>query len=408
MLSGPLGDLRGGPNLLPCKDWSLSDDCLAVSDAAAFTIANIDGENTGRIRIGQRVEIDESDPDVAGGDWCRQMTGLVTRLEHSSGMEGSNITVSVMDLGWMLTKCPAQPLFNIEGVKLDTLVKKLIDPSWLFERPVLAGDPKVTIGNVLNRRLKQGRQGVQRTLLNVNLTTLPFIQVEPGQHPWEILSTYVKREGYLLNVGARGDIILFRPDYSQDSPYETVVYHKSGEARRDRNNVVGTPTLSQDIEGYTSTSECWSTVVNPSLNDQASKTQNPNAQFTRYLYTPPENVLPFNRRGIVNDPEAINPTMRKNRAVFAYQMGLFNSWEYNCEVKRHSSGGAFIVSDTMQGVLDTVHQIDSQLFLQRVQRSVTQRGVRSKLTLRLPGLLDPALERSVGGGARKKLPKAVK
>ncbi len=411
VMSGPLGSDLRAQDTIPCKDWSISDNCMSVSDAASFTVSNIDGENAGRFYIGQRAEIDESDPDVAGGAWCRQFTGRVTGIDYGSDIRGgSNVTVSCMDLGWHLTACHAKPLIKLTGTNLRGLIQKLVDPTWGFATTTLDGPTaaEVTIGNVLNRSLKQGRTGVTRQLLNNNLQFLPFIQVEPGQAPWEILQTYVKREGFLLNVGARGNIVLFQPDYTQESRYEPLEYHGANDRRRNTNNMIGRPTLHQSIEGIYSQTDCWSTVVNPLLNDQASKTFNPNAQYTRTAYKPDTNPLPFTRRNVVNDSEAINAQMRKNRAVFAQQMGQFNSYEYTTEVRRHSSGGAFYTSDSLQPVHDSIHGLDGAYYMQRVQRSVTiGGGVKAQLGLRLPGLLDPRLERQIGGGAKRKPPKAV-
>jgi hypothetical protein len=82
-------------------------------------------------------------------------------------------------------------------------------------------------------------------------------------------------------------------------------------------------------------------------------------------------------------------------------MGLFQSWEYTVEFNSHSQGGLLFTSDTMISVTDTVNQVSGLYYVQSVRRSLTLReGFRTRLTIRKP-LLDPSLQRQIGGGAVK-------
>lgn len=394
-------------DVLPAKEWSITDDVLKVSDAASFSVANVDGENNGKFYIGMRVEIDASDDNVAGGQWTRVYTGRVTALEYSSDISGGSvIRVDCMDLGWHLTSCCGRPLQSTNGIKLVQLLTRLIDPTWGFKAS--AGAPQVTIGNVLNRTLKQGRQGVTRALPHNPEDVLPPIQVEPGQTPWQILEEYFKREGFLLNVGAEGDVIVFRPDYFQPSFYDSIECHGSGDGNRNKNNVVGRPSLRLTIDGVYSECQCWSTVVAPTEAEASAIAQSPNAQYRHASYKPASNPLPFYRLQVAVDGEAITPTMRAMRATYAFQLGQFQSWTYDCTVAGHSSRpkgssiGAFWASDTMVPVNDTVNGgVSGMFYVQAVQRSMTLgEGPRSKLMLRQP-ILDPSLQAQLGGGAKK-------
>lgn len=387
---------------IPCKEFAIVDDVLNVADSFSCTIANVDGENAGKVDVGQLVQVDEVDPDVAGGDWCRTFTGRVVSVESGcDSTGGSVIKLGCMDLGWHLTSCHAKPLLKTNGIKLDALITKLVDPSWGFASTV-------GLTNANNRLLKQGRAGVTRSFQQVQSPTniLPYFQVEPGQTPWDVLEAYVRREGYLLNVGAEGNLILFRPDYSQPAAYDALHLHATSDERARQNNVKEA-SLRQSIDGTYSTAECWSTVCVTNI-AQAAELQvrsaaNPNAGFTHSVYTPPRNPLPFDRRFIVNDGEAINGTMRQNRATFAYQMGAFESWEYNATVFGHSSNRARYVSDSMVSVVDDVNGVSAgSYYVQRVQRSVTVGGgTVTRLTLRLPGLVNPTLQAQVTGGGAK-------
>jgi prophage tail gpP-like protein len=401
-VTGGAASGRNGTNVLPAKEWSVSDDVLNLSDSASFTVANVDGENSGRFYIGQRLEIDESDPDVAGGQWTRIFTGIVIGLDSGSDTSGGSvIAVSAMDLGWCLTSCSAPPLLPTTGITLSTLCSKLIHPTWGFQ------STRPTAGNAVNRSLKQGRQGVLRLFVPPK-TILPFIQVEPGQTPMDVLQTYAQREGLLINVGARGDLILFQPNYDQEASYETLRYHSDSD--RTRNNIQGRPTFHEAIDGRYSEVQCWSTVVKPTNVQETAIANNPNAQYRHASYKPDQNPLPFYRLMVFSDGEAITPQMRKNRATWKWQMDYFNSWTYSATKEGHSSGGRFYTSDTMQSVDDAVHKVAGTFYVQSVTRSMTlHEGATSKLTVRKP-ILNPNLTAQLGGGARKaaQIPAPVK
>lgn len=394
---------RGGilTNQFPAKEWAITDDVLNVADTACVTVANDDGENAGKFALGQRIEIDISDPDVAGGQWLRQFTGRITALETCSDLSGGSvIQISAMDLGWHLTSSAGPPLFNLKGITFNALLSAVIDPSWGF-------GPIVSDAS-LNTRLKHGRQVIIINHKPVLGAVLPFIQIEPGQSPWDVIRLYAARNGVLINVGARGELIFFQPQYN-DQPLYDVEYHPAHDLARNSNNIVGRPTLRETIDGRYTEVQCWSTVVIP---PEIQNTENPNEAYRHATYKPTPRPLPFNRRHVFSDPEAINQTLRLNRAVWKYQMDLFNSWEYSCEFNRVSQGGALFVSNTMISVNDAVNGVTpGAYYLQAVRKSCTMRegGPRAKLTVRRPGLLNPALNSLLGGGAQKAaaLPPAV-
>jgi len=390
-------------NVFPAKEWSLTDDVMNLSDSAAVTIANDNGENSGKITVGQLIIIDESDPDVASGQWIRQFTGRVTAVETNSDVQGgSNIMVTAMDLGWHLTSSHGPPLKNIKSIRFQKLLDLLIDPSWGLAPTETDGD--------LNTRLKHGRQVIVQDHKPQLGAILPFIQIEPGQSPFDILRTYVQREGLLINVGAKGQLIFFRPNY-KNQPLFKVEYHSTKETHGDSEfALIGRPTLRESIDGLYSEVQCWSTVVIP---PEIANSENPNEMYRHTTYKPSENPLPFARRHVFSDGEAINPALRKNRATWKFQIDAFNSWEYSCEFPRHSQSGGFFTSNTMISIDDTVNKVPKgDYFIQRVQRSLTLRdGKRTKLTIRKPGLLNPDLQAlKIGGGAKNaaKAHKAVK
>lgn len=378
---------------IPAKEWCLTDDVLNVSDAMSFTVDNVDGRNAGKFHIGQKIIADEQHPDVASGAWARQFTGRITSSQSRSGLSGSEILITAMDLGWHLTTCHAPSHASLNSITFARLLSKLIHPSWGFT------STDATVGNLTNRVLKQGRAGILRAYVPPK-TILPYIQVEPGQTPWDIIRLYAQREGFLVNVGARGDLILFQPDYQSPAPH-FVEYHGSKDSRRNTNNLIGSPTLQETIDGLYSEIECWSTLVLPTNVQSAEASTDPNASYRHTTFRAPSNPLPFQRLHAFSDGEAINDTLRKNRALWTYQKGLFDSWQYDVELDTHTQNGTFFTSDSMIACDDSVNGVPpAAYYVQRVQRSMTMReGTRTKLTIRKP-LLNPGLQ-ALGGGAQR-------
>ena len=401
---GGLSILSGGDDSIDnkrtflAKEWSVSDDILNVSDPASFSIANDDGENSGKFQLGQRVEMEESDPDVADGAWTRCFTGRITSIETGSDVSGGSvIVVSCQDLGWHLTSSSGQPHLRIEGLTFDRMLQKLVDPSWGFG-PVQAS-------NKLNRTLKQGRQVITRDLNIQFKAVYPYVQIEVGQSVWDVMRVYAQREGVLVNVGAFGQLVLFRPNYSLATLYEGIEYHSSKNPLA--NNVIGRPTLKEVIDGVYNEVQCWTTIL---LSPKLGNKEDQNAGTYRETYRLDSNPLPFERRLTFSDTEAINRKMAKNRAIWKQQMERFNSWSYECELPTHSQVrdgvGSFLTSDQIIEVDDTVNGVQFGCYIQTVRRSRTIRdGTKSRLTLRRAQLLDPTLQQTVGGGAAKGKPK---
>jgi hypothetical protein len=408
-------DLNSSDDALPAREWSVTDDVLNVSDSACFTVANEDGRNTGKFHLGQRVELDESDPDVANGQWVRHFTGRVTAIRTYTDVQGgSNIMVTCMDLGWHLTSSSAamfqknakgKPVrVQLRNKTFRQLIDAVVDTSWGFGKVVFDGDE--------NARLKHGRQVIVQNLNPQLGAILPFIQVEIGQTPYDLLSLYAAREGLLINVGARGELIFFRPNYKNQAIYE-VHLHPSTSASRTKNNVVGAPSLSETIDGIYSQTQCWSTVVIPPA---IQNTENPNEQYRHSEFTPSENPLPFARHLTFSDQEGINQTLRENRAKWKWQMGSFEAFLYEVELQGHSQNGGFFVSNTMVSVDDEINGLQGAYYIQSVRRSLTLRdGLKTQLKIRRPGLLDPTLNglpstnKRLGGGSKKaaKMPASV-
>lgn len=391
-ITGGRQDRDSSTRIFPCKEWSIIDDVLNIADSASVGIANSRGENADKFTIGQLVYFDLSDPSVAGGRWIRQFTGRITsKRSYTDADGGSNIALGMMDLGWHLTSSHGEPLKNIKGIRFQKLLEILLDDSWRIGPVQFDGDR--------NTRLKHGRQVIIQNLRPVLGAVLPYIQVEPGQTPFDIIRVYAQREGLLINIGARGELIFFRPNYNAQPVYSFQI-HPTTDPRSGFNNMEDQPTLEETIDGMYTETQCWSTVVIP---PEVANTENPNEMYRHTTYRPDQRPLPFERRHVFSDGEAINTTLRRNRAIAKYQMGLFQSWQYNFSAKDHSQGGGFFVSNTLASIEDSINGLSGSYYVQQVQKSYTLGGgSKTRFLVRKTGLLNPELTAlDLGGGARK-------
>lgn len=380
--------------VFPCKEFSITDDVLNISDSACFTIANTDGKSAQKIKPGHLIKFFVSDPEVAGGRFTQHMTGRVINVRTGSGPGGSQITVNAMDLGWHLTSCHGVPLTPFNGVTFKTLLERLIDPSWGFG--------PVVLGNIANTLIKQGRTGALRAA-EIGTTVgqvFPPIQVEPGQAPFEIIQQYAQRSGVLVNVGAKGELIFFAPTYVGRPSYE--INYREGIGSNE-NNVIGSPSLTETIDGVYSSVQCWST----KLDHFGNETENPNAQYTHNIFYAHPNPLPFFRRFVFSDSDAINKALRLKRAAYKQTMGRFDSWSYECELQGISQNGSFFTSNAIVDLNDHVNGVFGLHYVQSVQRSFTEAGTRTKLLIKQP-ILDPAQNAlNYGGGTKRTKKKAA-
>src|SRR5262249_46209179 len=150
---------------------------------------------------------------------------------------------------WHLTTGAVKPFKNLLRVAWPQLLQFLIDPSWGITYDV--NNPLISDANAIV--LKQGRADAARALQTQAKelkSVLPYIQTEVGQTAWDILSVYAQRIGVLINLGPRGELIFYRPDYTQPPSYSFTYQDVGGSVTATAsNNLIGTPRLSQSADG---------------------------------------------------------------------------------------------------------------------------------------------------------------
>ncbi len=372
------GDEYGGSRTPGISQYSYDSDVLQLGDPCSVVLSNPRGALNGKIRMGDPLELFVADPDVGGGASTRKLKGIVTsRQAASSDGSGTTVTVGGADLGWHLGNNAAPLWFRLRGIKFQTLLQKVLDPSWGF-----AG---VRAENDTNRRLKLGRAGAIRSIQGTFDQFIPPIQIEPGEMIADVLILYAKRERRLVNVSADGYLQIWAPAKNQTALY-TFHYHRSDEASRTKNNVLRA-TLSDAIDGLYTDVICVGTVLRPP--DQGNANDPNEGQF-RGTYTArgPSGPLPFVRRLTFSDGEQLTKKLAADRARWKAERGLFDARQYVIQVRGHSQGGVFFEPDTTAEVHDSVNGIEGVLYVSGVRYNRDAKtGLVSTLTLRRPNLL---------------------
>lgn len=379
-----------GQTIEEIKEFGYRSDALAVGDEAHFTAANVKRKYTGSLRVGQDVEFLLSNPNVNGGEWTTKHTGLITTRDAAGDSTGSVIKCSSADLGWHLQNNSAPLWFNLRHAKfLD-----LIDPSRTFRdrrgQQIAFIDQSWGIkgfrvsDNSLNRLIKAGlRQGVAAAQATAQKVLDPawFVQVDPGDTVYDVISTYAKRINALVNVTVDRYLQVWRPDYNRKPVFKlrNVVGGKENNAIRYQ--------MHDELRGKLTQVEC---VGNQVGIDGPQDPNNPNASKRRGAIYHPD-LLPFLRRLTFSDGQMFQRGLAQKAAEWRYKRELFGSWYVSYTVEGHHQGGMWLEADQLVNVEDDDLGLSGDFWISQVDYSVSKTdGDLTTLTLRIPGLLTAA------------------
>jgi len=360
------------------SEYAYDTDVLQLGDPCSVRIPNPDGKLNGKIKLGDPFELYVSHPDVSAGRKIRKLKGLVTtRQVECSPDAGTKLTVGGADLGWHLLNNVAPLWLRLRGIRFKTLLERVLDPSWSF-----AG---VRTDNDTNRALKLGRTGAVQQLSGSVSALIPPIQVEPGEMIADLLILYARRARQLVNVSSDGYLQIWTP---QSNPTPLYSFHLHSEPARRQLNNIERATLYETIDSLYTEVVCVGTVVLPP--NMVSAT-NPNEGRFRGTYRAPDNArpLPFARRFTFSDGDQLTKDQATDRARWKAERGLFDAWQYTCQVKGHVQNGVFFEPDTGVDLHDTVNGVEGTYYVSAVRYAgrVDPPGQTTTLTCRKPGLL---------------------
>lgn len=366
------------------KEFAYASDVLAVGDLCTFTLVNEGGRLTDKLVRGSTVRLYLTNPEVNGGARTLKHLGVIVRRGARIG--DGTISVTSADLGWHLKENSAPLWWALRKGTFADLVDPakfrvnkrggrfhFIDPSWGIKG--VRAD-----GNVLNRRIKLGRVGLQQQYDITASITHP-IQAEAGEAVFDIQARFAQRFNLLVNVSVDGYIQTWNPDYTQ-APLYSIEVKESG------TNVLDGE-LAESIESMWTDIECVGESLNQpqDMNDPLAA----NATHRRGAYYAPSGLLPFRHRLTFADSERVTREAARKQAEWKYRRGLWDALFAQYVVEGHHQGGVWWESDTMAMVSDEILGIAGPFYVASVQCESTSRdGDRTTIVVRKPDLLSAA------------------
>lgn len=381
----------GGEEIKNLTGFSYTSDVLQLGDPASIEVPNPRGEWNGRLLVGSKVEMFLVNPDIANGSKTPKMTGLVVeRRDSTKAGRGTIVTLGCADRGWHLTHSTAPVGLNLLGVNLESLaqacirphesIAKVQDPGWGFP-------PNINGENSVNRNLRINNKRAEKQHELTPLATF-FIRVEPGELTSDVLLRYASKENALVNVSAKGELQIWRPDYSQPALYR-LECHKPKTKDALRNNVIDAE-LVQSLDPVFTEVDLYGEVVRAFMNEEARKDIPHPGRFHAHWPRPPVSplALDFARLHSTSDGEVMSKSVAREHARWIYERGLFDAWTYTATVRGHGQQGKWFESDTIVDVNDTVRGVKGLYYCSAVTcgRNMTD-GDTTVMTLKPIGLL---------------------
>lgn len=379
------------PTLVNTVGFSYSSDVMQLGDCCSVTIPNPRGAYTGQFLPGQCVKLFLRNPNVLGNTLTLKHLGIIVDRDQSTTSRGSAIQITCADLGWHLANNTA-PLWanlqeNDDGTPV-TLKDLLTDPAWIDPSWGIRGispDTDNETQRLLRQSLNQGR--AQAALdLQAALGTLVHVQVEPGDKIADIIGYYCRHINRLFGVTCDGYLQVWSPNYNRE-PLFRIELHDVDDPARNRNGVLDVHIRESISTIYTNVS-CIGEIVGGEL---ALDPANQNATKRRRDFINPW-ALPFKHRTAFCDADIFDYPEAAAQALWAYNRGVFDSWQAVYIVRGHwqrSAAGRrayWWESDQMCAVDDTVNGLSGNFYISSVRCDRDEQGDRTVVTLRKPCL----------------------
>lgn len=365
------------------------------------------------------ITLQHSDPAVEGGAAIPLMMGVCTNVVHEMSSNASVLRLSGFDLGKLFDSC-APPWIRLRGIDFQTLINKIVDPSWLRNPgPVTSsnslwgiqgvgglrdvtlklGVKPQSIGLNLGTRLSQGRaDAVRQSGQQQALAQMPPIMTEVGETVFDVISRYARLTGVTQSSGsfvscsADGYIQIFNPnDYANNDPL--YVFNYTNDERNIRIKKCRITYSGDDL--YTEYDIYGSIVLPPS---QARVNINPilNPVFGRF-YGQSTNIGYLGdsnnriaRRSTQSDPEQYQKAFAQARSVWRKKQSLYKELSIQLTVQGHSMPGPDgkwrpIVEGNIAEFNSP--RLNGKFMIEQVTKRQNISGTECDVVLRIPGLL---------------------
>lgn len=371
------------PTLVNTVGFSYSSDVLALGDPFSVTIPNPRGQYTDKFLRGQCVKLMLRNPNVLGNALTTKHLGIITRRRQSVSARGSSIQIDCADLGWHLANNDAPLYYKLQYGRLYDL---LTDPAWIDPSWGIQG---IDVDSATNRLLRQNvNNGRAQAAIDAQavLGALTYIQVEPGDKVADHIAGYCRRINRIVNVSCDGYIQVWRPSFNREPKFR-IELHDVDDPSRNRNGVIDCY-VEEDISSIWTRITCIGEIVG---GDLALDPANQNAAKRRGDFVNPF-ALPFEHRRTFADGDIFDYPEARAQALWAYNRGIFDSWQAVYIVRGHwqrpASGQRawWWESDEMCAVDDTVNGLSGNFYISSVRCDRDEQGDRTVVTLRKPCL----------------------
>ncbi len=357
------------------KRFTYTSDILAVGQPCTFDVeAGKRGDELRAIPIGATLRLWLQNAAVNGGRKTLKHLGIVTQRRAS--LNAGEIRVTSCDLGWHLANGAAPLFYKLRRAVFGDLVdpKK---PHGIIDSSFGLKDVRIDDSNLLQRRLRQGVAEV-RAQYGQAFDQLFHVQVEPGDSYYSIIKRYAQRFNRLVTVSCDGYVQVWNPDYDRDPMYRFV--------SDDQHGNVEDAEVVDDISTIYTESVCVGQIIAKQF---ATDTNDPNAGLFRGGYKPITPDLPFVHRLTFGDNEVYKGTEDAQQAAqWKYKRGKYDAHYVNVTVPDHFQAGRWYESDQVctAHFPDLAIQ-DSRYYVASVTCESAERGDKTTLILRTPGLL---------------------
>ncbi len=297
------------------------------------------------------ITIQHSDPAVESGAAIPMVMGVCTGVVHDTSANASELTLTGYDLGKLFDSC-AKPWIRLRGVDFATLIKKLVDPSWLASNRSDGWGIQGVTGlfrdqfTKLGKRVSQGRADAVLAAGGVAFGSyMPPVQTEVGESIYDVIARYsrltglTRSQGSFVSCSADGYIQIFNPDaYANNEPL--YVFNDTNDGQNVRIKRVRVTYNGEDL--YTEY-DCYGSVVQPPVILNPNKIIDPNfgrffgqALNAGYLGTTAD---PIARILTFSDPEQYVPGFARVRSAWRLKQSLYKEISIQLTIQGHSMPG---------------------------------------------------------------------
>jgi prophage tail gpP-like protein len=211
--NAPDDRLRLVVNGVSYRNWvsvDIDSDIFTPADAWHISARVPEPQFVGAFREGMHADI------YVGED--RQMAGVIDDVEVAVSKQKTTLELTGRDRAAYLVDCEAEAM-KVKHHNLQTLIEKLLKPEWGIGRVIVSNEDnrKKLLGKI-DRKSRAGKS--TKPAIFKSSTPREKTKIDPGQRVWQIIELHTRQQGLHAWLAANGDLIIGKPEYSQEPAFE--------------------------------------------------------------------------------------------------------------------------------------------------------------------------------------------